>query len=47
MLCGAHKADYVMVAGEWKVKQGVMVDADISEIMARHRIAADKLVGQI
>lgn len=47
VLCGAHKADYVMVAGEWKVKQGVMLDADIGEIMARHRIAADKLVLQI
>jgi len=46
ILCGATKADHVMVAGEWKVKNGVMVDVDIHEIMARHRIAADRLVQQ-
>jgi 8-oxoguanine deaminase len=43
ILCGAHKADYVMVGGEWKVKNGEMVDADITEIMSRHGIAAKRL----
>ncbi|MCE3254082.1 MAG: 8-oxoguanine deaminase [Cellvibrio sp.] len=43
ILCGAHKADYVMVAGEWKVKNGEMVDVDINDVMARHGIAAKRL----
>ena len=46
IVCGATKADYVMVAGKWKVKNGAMVDVDIKEIMTRHRIAADELVTQ-
>lgn len=43
LLCGAHKAEYVMVGGQWKVKQGTLVDADIQEIMARHHRAARSL----
>ncbi|MEN0036055.1 MAG: 8-oxoguanine deaminase [Cellvibrio sp.] len=43
ILCGAHKADFVMVGGEWKVKQGEMVDVDINDVMARHGIAAKRL----
>lgn len=43
ILCGAHKADYVMVGGEWKVKNGEMVDVDINDVMARHGIAAKRL----
>lgn len=43
ILCGAHKADYVMVAGEWKVKNGEMVVVDINDVMARHGIAAKRL----
>lgn len=43
ILCGAHKADYVMVAGEWKVKNGEMVDVDINDVMARHETAAKRL----
>ncbi|HEY0893474.1 MAG TPA: 8-oxoguanine deaminase [Cellvibrio sp.] len=43
ILCGAHKADYVMVAGEWKVKNAEMVDVDIHDVMARHGVAAKRL----
>jgi len=43
ILCGAHKADFVMVGGEWKVKNGEMVDVDINDVMARHGIAAKRL----
>lgn len=45
ILCGAHKADHVMVGGDWKVKSGELVYADITEIMAKHRVAADRLLG--
>ncbi|MEL0660914.1 8-oxoguanine deaminase [Psychromonas arctica] len=44
ILCGAHKADYVMVAGHWKVKVGQLIDSDIDEIQARHREAASNLI---
>ncbi|WP_025565009.1 8-oxoguanine deaminase [Psychromonas sp. SP041] len=44
ILCGAHKADYVMVAGHWKVKLGQLIDSDIDEIQARHREAASNLI---
>lgn len=43
LLCGAHKADHVMVAGEWKVKNGEAVDIDIAELMAEHGKAAKVL----
>jgi 8-oxoguanine deaminase len=47
VLCGAHKADFVMVGGEWKVKAGEMVDIDIHAIMARHHRAATQLTRQV
>lgn len=40
VLCGATRADHVMVAGDFKVKDGQLVYADLDEIMARHRLAA-------
>ncbi len=36
LLCGAHKADRVMVAGEWKVKDGEVVGLDLEELIAEH-----------
>ncbi len=44
ILCGAHQADYVMVAGQWKVKMGLLINSDIDEIQTRHREAASNLV---
>ena len=44
ILCGAHKADYVMVAGQWKVKMGLLIDNDIDDIKARHGEAASNLI---
>ena len=40
ILCGAHRADRVMVGGAWRVLDGEILNADISELMARHRDAA-------
>ena len=47
VLCGAHKADYVMVGGEWKVKQGTLLEQDIHEIVARHTHAAKQLTRRL
>jgi 8-oxoguanine deaminase len=44
ILCGAHTADYVMVAGHWKVEEGKLVASDIDEIQVRHRASALSLV---
>jgi len=44
VLCGAHQASHVIVAGKWKVQGGILVDSDLNEIQCRHRAAASKLV---
>jgi len=49
LLCGAHKADRVMIAGKWTVKEGAIVGLDPDELIAEHtRLAktlARKLLG--
>ncbi|MBK9082601.1 MAG: 8-oxoguanine deaminase [Rhizobiales bacterium] len=40
VLCGAHRADRVMIAGEWKVIDGAPVGVDVAELVARHSAAA-------
>lgn len=44
ILCAAHRADYVMVAGQWRVEKGILIDSDIKEIQADHQQAAMDLV---
>ena len=43
LLCGAQKADRVMIAGNWKVVDGRIIDQDASELMSRHSNAAKQL----
>jgi 8-oxoguanine deaminase len=40
ILCGAHWADRVMVAGEWRVVDGEPVGLDIGALIAEHQAAA-------
>ena len=40
VLCGAHTADKVMVAGEWLVEDGHYLGADINELIEQHRTSA-------
>ena len=40
LLCGANKADAVMVAGEWKVRDGELTDTDLQALIAEHTAAA-------
>ncbi len=47
VVCGAEQAEAVMVAGEWKVKNGALVSGDLRELMSRHRAAADRLVSGV
>ena len=46
LLCGAQKADRVMIAGNWKVVDGRIVGQDASELTNRHSNAA-KLLRQL
>ena len=43
LLCGADRADRVMVAGKWRVLDGRIPEADLSALMADHQKAADDL----
>lgn len=43
IVCGAQRADRVMVAGEWRVKDGELVDIDLKELMSKHQQAAMQL----
>jgi 8-oxoguanine deaminase len=40
VLCGAHRADRVMVAGRWRVIDGAPVGLDLARLLAEHRAAA-------
>jgi 8-oxoguanine deaminase len=40
VLCGAHRADRVMVQGEWRVVEGMPVGMDLARLMAEHGAAA-------
>ena len=46
LLCGAHRAESVMVNGQWRVKNGELVDADIDQIMYEHTRAAQRLASR-
>jgi 8-oxoguanine deaminase len=43
VLCGAHHADRVMVAGRWVVEEGTIPGLDISALMHQHNAAAARL----
>jgi 8-oxoguanine deaminase len=39
-LCGAHRADRVMVAGRWRVIDGAPEGVDLKALIAKHKVAA-------
>ena len=43
ILCGAQRADRVMVAGNWRVIDGKITDKDETQLIHRHSEAAKKL----
>jgi 8-oxoguanine deaminase len=43
VLCGAHRADRVMVGGRWIVENGAIAGLDLQELMVRHSAAARAL----
>jgi 8-oxoguanine deaminase len=45
VLCGAQQATHVMVAGQWQVRDGQLVDKDVAELIGEQRRQARRLVG--
>ncbi|GAB3533426.1 8-oxoguanine deaminase [Arthrobacter tecti] len=45
LLCGADRADRVMVGGRWRVEDGAVVGLDLEGLIAEHSAAARRLVG--
>ncbi|WP_048306733.1 8-oxoguanine deaminase [Halomonas sp. PR-M31] len=43
LLCGAQRADRVMVAGRWRIIDGLPCKIDLDALMARHNSAAKRL----
>jgi 8-oxoguanine deaminase len=43
ILCGAHRADAVMVQGRWRVRNGELCDVDTDQLRFRHEQAAAAL----
>jgi 8-oxoguanine deaminase len=40
VLCGAHRADRVMVGGNWVVSDGAIPGLDMADLIRRHSAAA-------
>lgn len=47
VLCGAHQADAVMVAGQWRVQAGELLGEDMPALIQRHRQAAEGLAATL
>jgi 8-oxoguanine deaminase len=45
VLCGAHRADRVMVQGRWVVENGAIPSIDAGELLRRHSAAARAMTG--
>ncbi len=45
VLCGAHRADRVMVNGHWTVEDGAIPGLDVAALIRRHQDAARRLQG--
>jgi 8-oxoguanine deaminase len=39
-MCGAHRADRVMVGGQWRVENGDPIGIDVAELRKEHGEAA-------
>lgn len=44
LLCGADRAEHVMVNGNWVVKSGELQNIDLDKLQFEHRLAAQKLL---
>jgi 8-oxoguanine deaminase len=47
VVCGAHRADRVMVAGQWRVENGAIPGLDVPKLIEKQNRAAKKLAGMV
>ncbi|MFV0244877.1 MAG: 8-oxoguanine deaminase [Qingshengfaniella sp.] len=47
VLCGAHRADRVMIAGVWQVMDGLPVHIDVERLRAEHGAAARRFLDRL
>ncbi len=47
VLTGAHRAKEVMIAGQWKVRNGQLVGVDLNELMANQQTIATNLAASL
>ena len=47
LLCGAHQADAVMVQGQWRVRDGIILDVDIQAMIQAHHACAKRLANKL
>ena len=47
VLCGAHRADKVMIGGKWQVEDGLPHGVDIQKLRAEHGAIARQFAGAI
>jgi 8-oxoguanine deaminase len=43
VLCGAHRADRVMIAGEWRLADGLPINTDVEKLRHDHSVLARKM----
>jgi 8-oxoguanine deaminase len=46
VICGAHQADRVMVAGKWIVEDGQILGLDLGLLQVQHNKEAKSLQGK-
>ena len=44
VLCGAHRADRVMIGGKWKLADGKPINIDLGQLLFDHGLAAKRFV---
>jgi len=47
ILCGAERADRVMVGGQWRVIDGQIAGLDVQSLIAQHKVAAKRLIATL
>jgi 8-oxoguanine deaminase len=47
VLCGAHRADRVMIKGEWRVIEGYPVGVDVARLRHEHGLAARRFLESV
>ncbi len=46
LLCGAHRAEHVLVGGQWRVRGGELLGVDVPALVAEHSAAARRMLSR-